>query len=97
MILDVPLILQELSVTARRRTILHVDSLRVPAGELLAVLGPNGAGKTTLLRVCTGFFRPSAGSVTILGQPLHLLGPLRLASISPLAKPLTPSMRTYWI
>jgi iron complex transport system ATP-binding protein len=78
---DVPLILEGLHVTARRRTILQVDALRVHAGELLAVLGPNGAGKTTLLRVCTGFFRPSAGSVTVLGQPLHMLSPLRLTAL----------------
>jgi iron(III) transport system ATP-binding protein len=40
-------------------------TLRVRAGELLAVLGPSGCGKTTLLRLIAGFERPDAGSVTV--------------------------------
>jgi ABC-2 type transport system ATP-binding protein len=31
------------------------------------LLGPNGAGKTSTLDVCTGFARPDAGAVTVLG------------------------------
>lgn len=39
----------------------------VPRGQLVALLGPNGAGKTSTLDVCTGFARPDAGVVKVLG------------------------------
>ena len=42
-------------------------SFSVPRGGLVALLGPNGAGKTSTLDVCTGFARPDAGRVSVLG------------------------------
>jgi heme exporter protein A len=45
-------------------------SVRVEAGQTLAVLGGNGAGKTTLLRVLAGLLRPHAGSARVLGAAL---------------------------
>lgn len=44
-------------------------SLRVNAGEIVALIGPNGAGKTTLLRTIAGLHRPSAGSIVLEGTP----------------------------
>jgi ABC-type Mn2+/Zn2+ transport system ATPase subunit len=44
-------------------------SLEVRAGSLLAVIGPNGAGKSTLLKLIAGLIRPSAGRLTVLGEP----------------------------
>ncbi|HEU5321625.1 MAG TPA: ABC transporter ATP-binding protein [Methylomirabilota bacterium] len=51
-------------------------SLRVAAGEAVAVVGPNGSGKTTLLRVISGVIAPRAGDVSfegraLAGQPAH--------------------------
>ena len=43
-------------------------NLEVRAGEILGLLGPNGSGKSTFINVVTGHFKPSAGSVKILGQ-----------------------------
>jgi branched-chain amino acid transport system ATP-binding protein len=40
-------------------------SLRVAAGEAVAVVGPNGAGKTTLLRVLSGLIAPRSGSIAL--------------------------------
>jgi branched-chain amino acid transport system ATP-binding protein len=45
-------------------------SLRVVAGEAVAVVGPNGAGKTTLMRVISGLIAPRAGELTFEGTPI---------------------------
>jgi len=37
---------------------------------ITGLLGPNGAGKSTLLHLLSGFLRPSAGAVQVLGQPV---------------------------
>ena len=51
-------------------------SFALSRGELVALLGPNGAGKTSTLDVCTGFGRPDAGRVRVLG-----LDPWRQSSV----------------
>jgi iron(III) transport system ATP-binding protein len=43
----------------------------VPAGKLFTLLGPSGCGKTTTLRMLAGFERPTAGRITIDGQPVY--------------------------
>ncbi|MDF1605995.1 ABC transporter ATP-binding protein [Nocardioides sp. YIM 152315] len=50
---------------------LAVDSvsMTVRRGEVYGFLGPNGAGKTTTLRMMLGLVRPTAGSVSVLGEP----------------------------
>ena len=42
---------------------LHIPSLTVPEGELLAIIGPNGSGKSTLLRLLSGAIEPDAGTI----------------------------------
>jgi len=48
-------------------------SLRVDAGELVAVLGPNGAGKTTLLRAISRTVPLASGHVRLNGSALDRL------------------------
>ena len=45
------------------RVALHLPSLSVAEGELLAIIGPNGSGKSTLLRLLSGVIEPDAGSI----------------------------------
>jgi polar amino acid transport system ATP-binding protein len=47
------------------RTILDGVSLRVEAGQAVAVMGPSGCGKTTLLRCLDGLERADAGTVRV--------------------------------
>jgi branched-chain amino acid transport system ATP-binding protein len=46
-------------------------SLKVDAGEAVAVIGPNGAGKTTLLRVISKLIGVSSGEVSMEGVSLN--------------------------
>src|ERR1039457_4672504 len=46
-------------------------SLKVEAGEAVAVIGPNGAGKTTLLRVISKLMEVSGGEVSMEGVSLN--------------------------
>ncbi|MFG2071743.1 ABC transporter ATP-binding protein [Nonomuraea maritima] len=43
-------------------------TLRVPAGQVVAVLGPNGAGKSTTVSMMLGLITPDAGSVEVFGK-----------------------------
>ena len=42
-------------------------SFDIRAGDITAVIGPNGAGKTTLFNCITGFYKPTAGRMTLRG------------------------------
>ncbi|WP_419899581.1 NHLP bacteriocin export ABC transporter permease/ATPase subunit [Roseomonas sp. USHLN139] len=53
-------------------------SLRIAAGEYVAVVGPSGSGKSTLLRLLLGFETPQAGAVLYDGQDLQGLDPQAL-------------------
>ncbi len=53
--------------------------LAVSAQAFTALVGPNGSGKSTLLRALAGLSRPSAGRVTLGGQPFASLSRKALA------------------
>jgi lipoprotein-releasing system ATP-binding protein len=48
-------------------------SLKVNAGERIAVIGASGSGKTTLLQILGGLDRPTSGAVLVAGQDIHAL------------------------
>jgi len=59
--------------------VLHGVSLRVGAGEAVAVLGRNGAGKTTAIRSIVGFTPPRAGRVMFEGEAIERWPAYRIA------------------
>jgi len=56
-------------------------SLRVDAGELVAVIGPSGSGKTTLLHVMGTLEKPTQGSVQVAGQEASGLSDRELSGL----------------
>ncbi|WP_409047838.1 ABC transporter ATP-binding protein [Microbacterium sp. HA-8] len=64
--LPTPLIgVRDLTVTRRRRVILHRIDIDVHAGDFLAITGANGAGKTTLVQAIAGVVPPPRGRVRV--------------------------------
>lgn len=53
-------------------------SLKIRAGEHVAILGRVGSGKTTLEKLILGLYRPSAGAVLMDGIDLRQLDPAEL-------------------
>ena len=49
---------------------LHGISLKVDAGEVVALIGANGAGKSTTLRVISGLIGPTSGDVLLDGASI---------------------------
>lgn len=45
-------------------------NLKVFKGEIFGFLGSNGCGKSTTMKMLTGLIPPSAGTATLLGQPI---------------------------
>jgi ATP-binding cassette, subfamily B, bacterial len=62
--------LREVGLDYGRGPVLSGLSLRVPAGERLALLGDNGSGKSTTLALIGGLYAPSEGQVLLDGLPV---------------------------
>jgi len=61
--------------------VLRGVSIKVDAGQFVAIVGPNGAGKTTLFKTISGIVRPSAGSITFEDTDLLSVTPAQRAHL----------------
>ena len=58
----------------RQARALHIPSLRIAAGERVAIVGENGAGKSTLARLVTRLYDVKSGSIRIGGVDIREVG-----------------------
>ena len=56
-------------------TAVDAVSFGLAKGEILGLIGPNGSGKSTTFNVMAGLYAPTAGSITLDGQPIGGLPP----------------------
>lgn len=54
-----------------RPDVLRGVDLQVAPGERVGLVGPNGSGKTTLFLAICGILKPSAGEISIMGEPVR--------------------------
>ncbi|MFI8179296.1 ABC transporter ATP-binding protein [Actinacidiphila glaucinigra] len=62
-----------LTKTYGSKTAVHNLSFQVRPGMVTGFLGPNGSGKSTTMRMILGLDTPTAGRVTVGGQPFRQL------------------------
>lgn len=58
----------------RGEPVLNGVSLRIGAGERVALVGASGGGKSTLVQVLLGLYRPDSGQITFDGVPVERIG-----------------------
>ena len=78
-VLDNGLIVNKISKTFEKKTIVRDISLNIQKGEMVGLLGPNGAGKTTIFYMIVGLIKPDSGSifldkVDVSNLPIYIRG-----------------------
>lgn len=70
---------KEYSRGAEKVEVLKGVSLRIDAGEFVALIGPSGSGKTTLLNLIAGLDQPTRGRVIVAGRDISRMSETELA------------------
>lgn len=55
-------------------------SFGIDNGEVFGLIGPNGAGKTTMFNVITANYKPTSGSVKLLGEEITRYKPNKIVT-----------------
>lgn len=76
-----------------RTDVVRDCSFTIARGQLTVMIGPSGCGKSTLIRLLAGFEKPSAGSISLNGEPVT--GPARDRLVLFQESALFPWMTTY--
>ncbi len=90
---------RHVAASATSRPVLRDISLRLEAGEQVAVIGPSGAGKTTLLHVAAAALRPLSGELQLDDRPIWQCSAAQLKALrgrlflAPQTPPLPPRQR----
>ena len=74
-------ICKRFSLGEKQVAILTGIDIDVQAGEFVAIMGPSGSGKTTCLEILGALSRPSEGSYSFEGRPVHHLDDDSLADL----------------
>ncbi|MCY6379639.1 ABC transporter ATP-binding protein [Hoeflea prorocentri] len=56
-------------------------NVQIFEGQNLAIIGPNGAGKTTFLNICTGYVKPTHGTVEFFGKDITRKSPRQITRL----------------
>src|SRR5262245_15038796 len=86
--MSVPLGLDRVSAGYGGGRVLDDLTLRLPAGELLALLGPSGCGKTTVLKVVAGLVAVERGEIWFGGERMTSVAAERRGIAMVFQKPL---------
>jgi putative ABC transport system ATP-binding protein len=62
-------------------TAVDAVSVRIEAGELVAIVGPSGSGKSTMLHLIGTLDRPSGGTVLVEGRDVATMSDRRLSAL----------------
>jgi ABC-type multidrug transport system ATPase subunit/ABC-type multidrug transport system permease subunit len=58
------------AMAVKGKQILAPTSLTIEPGQLVAIIGESGSGKSTLIKALAGVTTPSAGTITVSGEPV---------------------------